>query len=210
MGRLRVLLADDHHVLVDVFKRQLESEFEIVGVLSDVHTALAEAPSLKPDVILLGLAMQHANGMEEERQLAETMPGTKLIVITMNEDPSIASEALHHWASGYLLSKSAGSELSRAIWDVSQGKRYVSGPIAQLLHEEAGPAHGQSKTLTHRQREVLELLAEGMTMREAAVRLSVTPRTVAFHKYRIMKDFALKTNSDLVRFAIRKGIITSI
>lgn len=210
MGRLRILLADDHNVALDAFKKQLETEFDIVGNVSDVHALLAEAPCLKPDVILLGLAMQHANGMEEEQRLAQTLPGTKLIVITMNEDPTVARNALQHWASGYLLQKSASPELSKAILEVSQGKRYVAEPIAHLLHEDMRPGHGQSKSLTHRQREVLQLLAEGMTMREAAARLSVTPRTVAFHKYRIMKDFSLRTNSDLVRFAIRERIITSI
>jgi DNA-binding NarL/FixJ family response regulator len=209
MGRLRILLADDHPMGLDVLKEQLEPEFEVVGSLSDIRAVLAEAPSLKPDIILLGPAMQQATGVEEEQQLAKTLPNTKLIVIAMNENPSVARDALRGWASGFPLSNAGGSEVSKTIREVNQVQRNVAEPIAHLLHEDAGMGRG-NKTLTHRQREVLQLLAEGMTMREAALRLSVTPRTVAFHKYRIMKDFSLRTNSDLVRFAIRKGIITSI
>lgn len=210
MGRLRILLADDHNLVLEVFKRLLEPEFEIVACVPDVRTLLSVAPALKPDVVLLDLGMQENSGMEAGQQLSKLLPGTKLIALTVNEDPMMAREALHQWASGYLLKKSAASELSSAIRDVRQGKRYVTESIAVVLHNDIGLMHGHNKALTQRQREVLQLLAEGLTMREAAVRLQVTPRTVAFHKYRIMKDFSLRTNSDLVRFAIREGIITNV
>jgi DNA-binding NarL/FixJ family response regulator len=204
MGRLRILLADDHNLVLESFKRILEPEFEIVACVSDVRALLSMA-TLKPDVILLDLGMLESSGMEAGQQLSKLLPGTRLIALTMNEDPIPARETLHHWASGYLLKTSAASELPLAIREVFHGRRYVTESIAVMLHNDIGAMHGH-KPLTQRQREVLQLLAEGMTMREAAVRLHVTPRTVAFHKYRIMKDFSLRTNSDLVRFAIREGI----
>ena len=209
MDRLRILLADDHNLAPEAFKKLLEPEFEIVGCVPDVRTLLSVGPTLRPDIVLLDFGMQESSCMEAGPQLSKLLPDSKLIVLTMNEDPVLARAALHHWASGYLLKKSAASELSMAIREVSHGKRYVTESIAVLLHDDTGTSHGQNKALTQRQREVLQLLAEGMTMREAANRLQVTPRTVAFHKYRIMKDFSLRTNSDLVRFAIREGIITS-
>ena len=207
MARLRILLADDHNLAPEPFKKLLEPEFEIVGCVPDVRTLLSVSPTLKPDIILLDLGTHESSSMDAGQQLSKLLPDTKLIALTMNEDPVVARAALHHWASGYLLKKSATSELPMAIREVSHGKRYVTESIAASLHDDTG--HRQNKALTQRQREVLQLLAEGLTMREAADRLQVTPRTVAFHKYRIMKDFSLRTNSDLVRFAIREGIITS-
>jgi DNA-binding NarL/FixJ family response regulator len=208
MGRLRILLADDRDLVPEVFKKLLEPEFEIVGCVPDAPTLLSVAPALRPDIVLLSLGAQSTE-MEAGQQLSKILPCAKLIALTMDENPVLAREALHHWASGYLLRKSAASELSTAVREVSHGKRYVTESLAVLLHDDTGASHGQNKSLTQRQREVLQLLAEGLTMREAADRLQVTPRTVAFHKYRIMKDFSLRTNSDLVRFAIREGIITS-
>jgi DNA-binding NarL/FixJ family response regulator len=210
MGRVRILLADDHNLVLEVFKRLLEPEFEIVACVPDARTLLSVAPALKPDIILLDLEMQESSGMQAGEQLFKLLPGAKLIALTMDEDPMPAREALHHWASGCLLKKSAASEVSMAIRDVHHGKRYVTESIAVALHNDIGAMHAHNKALTQRQREVLQLLAEGLTMREAAVRLQVTPRTVAFHKYRIMKDFSLRTNSDLVRFAIREGIIANV
>ena len=212
MGRPRVLLADDHTLVLEAFGRLLEPEFEIVATVSNGRALLSVAPDSKPDVIVLDIGMPELSGMEAGLELKRLLPSTKLIVLTMSEDSEIAREALRHWASGYLLKKSAGSELIKAIREALRGRSYVTPKIAQRLEDEfiRDPRPDRKKELTSRQREVLQLLAEGRTMKETADELHVTPRTVAFHKYRIMEDFGLKTNSDLVRFAMKERIIPSI
>jgi DNA-binding NarL/FixJ family response regulator len=212
MGRPAVLLADDHTLVLEAFKRLLEPEFEIVGTVSDGRSLLSMAPESKPDVIVLDIGMPELSGMEAGRALKRLLPNTKLIVLTMNEDPAIASEALQNWASGYLLKKSAGSELIKAIREALRGRSYVTQKVAQQLQDEfvKDPRLERKRELTRRQREVLQLLAEGRTMKETADELHVTPRTIAFHKYRIMEDFGLKTNSDLVKFAIRERVISPL
>ena len=209
MARPRILLADDHILVVEGFRKLLESQFEIVGTVSDGRSLLTVAQQLKPDVIILDIGMPLLSGMDAGRELKRLVPRTKLIVLTMNEDPDIAREALRHWASAYLIKKSSGSELINAVREVLKGKSYVTSRIAQRLMDEfvRDPRIGHTKELTPRQREVLHLLAEGRTMKETADLLHLTPRTIAFHKYRIMEEFGLKTNSDLVRFAIRERVI---
>jgi DNA-binding NarL/FixJ family response regulator len=210
MGRPRILLADDHTLVVEGFRKLLETEFEIVGVAPDGRALMAAALQHKPDVIILDIGMPLLSGIEAGRELKRLVPRTRLIVLTMNEDPDIAREALRHWASAYLVKKSAGTELTRAVREVLKGKSYVTPRLAQKLMDEfvRDPRVGRTKELTPRQREVLHLLAEGRTMKETADVLHLTPRTVAFHKYRIMDEFGLKTNSDLVRFAIREHIVS--
>jgi DNA-binding NarL/FixJ family response regulator len=210
MGRPRILLADDHTLVVEGFRKLLETEFEIVGVAPDGRALLAAALQQKPDVIVLDIGMPLLSGIDAGRELKRLVPRTRLIVLTMNEDPDIAREALRHWASAYLVKKSAGTELIRAVREVLKGKSYVTPRLAQRLMDEfvRDPRLGRTKELTPRQREVLHLLAEGRTMKETADLLHLTPRTVAFHKYRIMDEFGLKTNSDLVRFAIREHIVS--
>jgi DNA-binding NarL/FixJ family response regulator len=209
MARPRILLADDHTLVLEGFRKLLESQFEIVGTVSDGRSLLTVAQQLKPDVIILDIGMPLLSGMDAGRELKRLVPRTKLIVLTMNEDPDIAREALRHWASAYLVKKSSGSELIKAVREVLKGKSYVTSRIAQRLMDEfvRDPRIGHTKELTPRQREVLHLLAEGRTMKETADLLHLTPRTIAFHKYRIMEEFGLKTNSDLVRFAIRERVI---
>jgi DNA-binding NarL/FixJ family response regulator len=172
---------------------------------------LEVAPKLAPDVILVDLAMPSLNGMDAGERLKQSLPNTKLIVLTMTEDASVAAEVMKRWANGFLLKKSAGSELIRAIKEVLKGESYITPKMAKRLLDEfvRDPHPAQPKSLTPRQREVLQLLAEGHTMKEVADVLHVTPRTVAFHKYRIMDEFGLKTNSDLVRFAIKEHVVTA-
>lgn len=209
MGRPAILLADDHTLVVEAFKRLLEPEFDVIGTVSDGRALLAAVPDSKPDIIILDLGMPELNGMQAGVELKRILPRTKLIVLTMNEDPEIAREALRHWASGYLLKKSAGSELITAVREVLRGRPYVTPQMARRLEDEfvRDPRPDRKRVLTTRQREVLKLLAEGWTMKEVAEALHVTPRTVAFHKYRIMEEFGLKTNSDVVKFAIREKVI---
>ena len=210
MGKTRILLADDHTLVAEAFGRLLEPQFEVVGTAPDGRALLEKATQLKPDVILLDLSMPVLNGFEAGERLKKMVPHAKLIVVTMNEDTEVAAEVLRNWASGFVLKKSASTELVAAIQQVLQGKTFVTSQMTQSLLDKfvRDPDSHRSRALTPRQREVLQLLAEGRTMKEAADVLHVTPRTVAFHKYKIMEEFELKTNSDLMRFAIRERIIT--
>ncbi len=211
MRRARILLADDHRLLLEAFKKLLEPQFEVVGTARDGRVLLGAAQELKPDVIVLDIAMPQLNGLDAARRLKRMMPEVKLIFLTVNEDPDFASEAIRAGASGYVLKNSAASELFQAIEAALEGKMYVTTLIAQGMIESFQSGRNESETsgkLTLRQREVLQLLAEGRTMKEVANMLSVTPRTVAFHKYRIMEEYKLKTNAELIHFAIKKGIVT--
>ena len=210
MRRPRILLADDHILLLDAFSKLLEPEFDIVGTVSDGQALIAEAPRVLPDLIVVDLGLPLLNGMDAGRKLKELMPKVKLLVVTVNEDVSIAIEALREWAAGFLLKKSAGTELIYAIRELLAGKSYVTPPISQQLQREfiRNPASNGDKSLTPRQREVLQLLAEGHTMKEVARALSVSTRTVAFHKYQIMEDFNLHNNLELLRLALRERLVS--
>jgi DNA-binding NarL/FixJ family response regulator len=208
--RPHVLIADDHTLVVEAFKKLIEPNFEVVGTVSNGRDLLEVAPKLKPDVVLLDLGMPLLNGQDAGERLKTLLPKAKVIVLTMNEDSEIAAAAIEKWASGFLLKNSAGSELIHAINEVLKGKSYVTPRIAKKLFDRfvRDPRTERTKHLTSRQREVLQLLAEGRTMKEAADVLHVTPRTIAFHKYKIMDEFGLKTNSDLLRFAMKERLIT--
>jgi DNA-binding NarL/FixJ family response regulator len=208
--RPHVLIADDHTLVVEAFKKLIEPNFEVVGTVSNGRDLLEVAPKLKPDVVLLDLGMPLLNGQDAGERLKTLLPKAKIIVLTMNEDSEIAAAAIEKWASGFLLKNSAGTELIHAIKEVLKGKSYVTPRIAQKLFDRfvRDPRTEHTKHLTSRQREVLQLLAEGRTMKEAADVLHVTPRTIAFHKYKIMDEFGLKTNSDLLRFAMKERLIT--
>jgi DNA-binding NarL/FixJ family response regulator len=209
VAKVRILLADDHTLVAEAFKRLLEPEFEVVGAVADGRALLREAPELKPDVVLVDLNMPLLNGLDASEQLKQLLPRTKIIVLTMNEDAEIAHETLHKWASGYLLKKSAGSELVKAVREVLNGAKYVTPALENQLAEliSGDSRSDTARALTPRQREVLQLLAEGHTMKEAAAILHVATRTVAFHKYRIMQEFGLENNSDLLRLAIRQRLV---
>ncbi len=208
--RRRVILADDHTLLLEAFEKLLEPKYTVVGAVSDGRALLSAAAELKPDVIVLDIAMPLLNGLDAARQIKKTMPKVKLIFLTMNEDPNVASEAFRAGASGYLLKTSAFSELSKAIKEALCGRSYVTPAITRGMVESFIRGSGDERDapqLTPRQREVLQLLAEGRSMKEAARILKVTPRTVAFHKYRIMEQLNLKNNADLFQFALRECIV---
>jgi DNA-binding NarL/FixJ family response regulator len=211
LSKARILLADDHLLVAEALKKLLEPEFEIIGTVGDGRKLVRTAVELKPDLILIDLNMPLLNGLDAGAQLKELMPTVKIVVLTMNEDADIAAEAMGKWASGYLLKKSAGSELLKAVRDVLQGLKYVTPAINLERIEIANAREAKSesgKELTARQREVLQLLAEGHTMKEAAAILHVATRTVAFHKYRIMQDFRLENNSELLRFAMKQKLVS--
>ncbi len=209
MSRPRVLIADDHKLLVEAFVNLLEKEAEIVGTVLDGRALLKEAPRLKPDIIVLDISMPKLNGLEAAQQIKQIMPEVKLIFLTMHEDPDLAVEAFRVGASGYLLKSSAASELFQAVQEVSRGRAYVTPLIAQGMLESFAEGTGPRRVskLTARQREVLQLLAEGNTMKEVASILNIAPRTVAFHKYRMMETLGLKSNTELLRLAIEERIV---
>jgi len=207
MGKTRILLADDHAMVMEAIRQLLEPEFEVIGIAHDGRRLLQLASETRPDMVLLDLGMPSLNGFDAGQQLRKLLPATKIVVLTMNEDGDTADAALREWASGYLLKSSVGrSELSRAIVAVMNGKQYVSQPIADRRNRRfiRDPRVQQARALTYRQREVLQLLAEGLSMKEAAAVLQIKTRTIAFHKYRIMEENGLKNNSDLVRFAMKR------
>jgi DNA-binding NarL/FixJ family response regulator len=208
--KARILLADDHTLLAEAFERLLAPDYDVVGRVADGRELLDAAPRLKPDVVVLDVTMPRLNGLDAGRQLKEKMRPVKLVFLTMNEDPQVAAEAFRIGASGYLLKRSALSELPLAIREVLNNRYYVTplltkGLVGSLMHATEQPGHALA--LTARQREVLQLLAEGRSMKEVATILSVSARTVAFHKYRIMERLDIKTTAELIQFAIREHIL---
>jgi len=209
MSRPRVLLADDHTLLLGAFEKLLSEDCDVVGQVSDGRALVAAAEELKPDIVVLDISMPLLNGLEAARQIKRKLPGTKLIFVTMNEDTDLAADAFRAGASGYLLKQSATSELMAAIRQVMEGRSYVTPLITEGLmgslmhHDDSTPGH----ELTPRQREVLQLLAEGRSMKEVASLLSLTPRTVAFHKYRIMEQLKIKSSAELVQYAVKHHIV---
>jgi DNA-binding NarL/FixJ family response regulator len=206
----RVILADDHVILLEAFRTLLEPRCQVVATVGDGRALLKETQTLKPDVIVVDMSMPLLDGLEAARQLRAKMPAVKFIFLTMNEDPDLAAEAMRSGASGYLLKSSASSELFRAIQDALKGKTYVTPRIARGMQDSfIRHARGRTpqKTLTPRQREVIQLLAKGKSMKEAADILNLTPRTVAFHKYQAMEILRLKTSADLIQYAIKSRLV---
>lgn len=208
MSRVRVLIAEDHALLLGAFEKLLAAEFDVVGIASDGRAAVKAVEQLKPDVAVLDVSMPLLNGLEAGRQIKKLQADVKLVFITINEDADLAAEAFRAGASGYLLKRSAASELSTAIHEVMRGRSYVTplitdGLIGTLMH--LGEQKG-GRELTPRQREVLQLLAEGHTMKEIASLLTISPRTVAFHKYQMFDQLGVKTTAELIQYALKHHI----
>lgn len=209
MARPRVLLADDHRLIREAFARLLEADCDVVGSVADGRELLAAAHELTPDIVVLDIAMPLLNGLDAARLLKRDMPQVKVIFLTMSEDPDLAAEAFRLGASGFLLKTSAAVELLQAIREVAQGRSYITpvatrGLIDAFTRQDA-PA-GKPAQLSVRQREVLQLLAEGHTMKEIARVLKITPRTVAFHKYSMMEQLGVKSSAELVQVAIKRHL----
>ena len=207
--RPRVLLADDHALLLGAFEKLLAGECDVVGQASDGRALVAAAETLKPDLVVLDISMPLLNGLEAARQIKQKLRRVKLVFVTMNEDPDLAAEAFRVGASGYLLKRSAASELTTAIREVMQGRSYVTplitGDLVASLMQTNSRKPGHE--LTSRQREVLQLLAEGRSMKEVASVLNLTPRTVAFHKYRMMEQLKVKSTAELIQYAVKHHIV---
>ena len=213
MSRIRILLADDHVMICAAFQKLLEPQYEVVGRVGDGLALLKAAADLKPDLVLLDVCMPLLNGLDAGRQLKKLMPSIRIIFLTMKNDPDIASEALRIGASGYVLKDSQESELLQAIHDAVRGMSYLTPQIAlameqSFIHDPR--ALGRPKHLTGRQREVLQMLAEGRPMKEIAYILHISRNTVRFHKYRIMEELGITTDSELVRYAVKHAMVSSL
>lgn len=210
MKRTRIILADDHTLLLDAIKNLLEPEFEVVGMFADGQTLLDAAQVLIPDVIILDIGMPVMNGLNAGRRLKQVLPKVKLIYLTMYKDLDLAAEAFQCGASGYILKSSAASELVQAIRDALRGGFYLTSLMTKDMtgsfiqnFKRRMPPH----ELTLRQKEVLQLLAEGRPMKEVAYMLNITPRTVAFHKYTMMEQLQVKSSAELIQYAINNSIV---
>jgi DNA-binding NarL/FixJ family response regulator len=212
MQRTRVILADDHKLILDALKNLIEPEFEVVGTFGDGHALVEGAPELKPQLIVLDVGMPTMNGISAGQRLKQSMPNVKLIYLTMNQDPDLAAEAFRLGAKGYLLKSSAGSELVDALRAVVRGGSYVTPLMTEdVLGSFVNHFKNLKSTshLTLRQKEVLQLLAEGRSMKEAAYILNVSPRTVAFHKYTMMEHLHIKTSAELVQYAMSTQLLAA-
>jgi DNA-binding NarL/FixJ family response regulator len=206
MKRARIILADDHALILDTLKKLLEPEFEVIGTFAEGQALVEAAPALNPDLIVLDLSMPNMNGLNSGQRLKQLLPAVKLIYLTMNQDPDMAAEAFRLGASGYVLKHSAASELVKAIRETLRGGSYVAplltkdmvGSFIQNLKRRKRP-----RELTLRQKEVLQLLAEGRSMKEVAFILNVTPRTIAFHKYAMMEQLHVRTSAELIQYALK-------
>ena len=210
MRRPRVMLADDHRLVREAFARLLEVPCDVVGAVGDGRALIEAASELRPDIVVLDVSMPLLNGLDAGRQLKRLMPEVKLIFLTVSEDPDLAAEAFRAGASGYLLKNSAASELLKAIQEVFEGRSYVTplatqGLVGSFLRDP-GPTSPTGQ-LSTRQREVLQLLAEGRTMKEIAQIMKITPRTVAFHKYSMMHELGIKSSAGLVQYAVKLGVV---
>ena len=210
MKRPRIVIADDHVLIAQALEHLLQAEFDVVGVVSDGRALLTAAVELKPDVVVVDIGMPLLNGLDAGEQLKTLHSEIKVIYLTQNREPRLAVEAFRRKASGYLLKDSAASELTTAIRQALQGRSYVSPLIARDMLDRASSAFAGDtggRELSSREREVLQLLAEGKSMKEVAALLEISPRTVEFHKYRIMGLLGVKTNAELVQYAIKWGLI---
>ena len=209
----KVLLADDHDIVVEGLRRVLQHpDIEIVGAVNDGRSLVDAAQKLQPDVIVTDVTMPELNGIDAARQIRVNHPQIKIVFLTMHPDVTFATEALAAGGSGYVLKSSAGDELLTAIREASHGHTYVSKSIAETVKQafsaRSNTWRGPLDILTPRQREVLQLIAEGLQVKEIAARLNLSRKTVEFHKYRIMDELGLRTTAELSRYAARHGIVT--
>jgi len=212
MMKKRMLLADDHKIVLEGLRSLLEPEYEIVGAVEDGRELLAKAKELRPDVIIADISMPKLNGIEAVSQIKKTDSQIKVIFLTMHPDVTYAKRAFEAGASGYVLKHSASTELITAIEEALKGRTYVTpmiaGELMQFYKKETYIKDDITKKLTPRQREVLQLLAEGHSAKEIASILNISTRTVEFHKYRMMEELNINTTAELVQYAIKQGIVT--
>jgi DNA-binding NarL/FixJ family response regulator len=205
----RVLLADDHTLVADGIASLLREEFELVGRATNGRELVAAARRVQPDVVVTDISMPVLNGIDALRELKRVLPDIRTVVVTMHTDPHLAAEAVRAGATGYVLKQSAGAELIQAVREVHAGRVYITPLIAHELLASLATAGGGAagSRLTARQRQVLQLVAEGHTMKQVAALLSVSRRTAEAHKYQIMDVLDAHSTAELVRYAIRMGLV---
>ena len=211
MTKPRLLIADDHKIFAEGLKRLLKEDFDIAGVVADGRELVTAAEKLRPDVIVADISMPMLNGIEAVMQIKKVHPEIKVVFLTMHPDVAYAVSAFKAGASGYVLKHSAPDELITAIREGLKGRTYVTPLIAgKLLHSYQSGSHAEADTvldLTSRQREVLQLLAEGRSAKEIAAILNISTKTVEHHKYRMMEDLDIKTAAELIRYAVKQGMV---
>jgi DNA-binding NarL/FixJ family response regulator len=210
-SKIRVLLADDHKIILGGLKGLLEPEFELLGTVEDGKALVSEAVRLRPDVVVVDISMPKMNGIEAFREIRKVAPGIKAVFLTMHHDGAYAAEAFESGASAYVLKHSAPGELVTAIQEAMKGRTYVTPMIAgDLVKAYRKTSHDKdlAARLTGRQKEILQLLTEGNSAKEIAARLNISSRTVEFHKYNMMAEWDLKTSADLIRFAIKHALVS--
>ena len=211
MSKTRLLLADDHTLVAQGLEALLKDVFELVGIVHDGRSLLDAAERLRPDVIVTDLSMPLLNGLDAIQQIRARRPNTKVIILTMHSETQLAVDAFRAGASGYMLKVSPAEEIITAIQQVAQGRAYVttllSKDLITLLLEAGGHSRAGDPQLTARQREVLQLIAEGRTMKEVASILNISPRTAESHKYEIMQVLGVQTTAELIQYAIRLKLL---
>ena len=212
MKRATVLLADDHAIVVEGLRRVLETEYQVIGVVADGLALVEAAEKLSPDVIVADISMPLLNGIEAAREIRTVNQRIKIVFLSMHPDVVYVSEALQAGGSAYVLKSSAGVEILKAIGEALQGRTFVSPAIdrfrleAQIRLDQGLP--GVVYPLSPRRQQVLQMIAEGRSTKEIAESLRISPRTVEFHRYRVMKSLGLHTTAELVQYAIKHRIIT--
>ncbi|MGB9330920.1 MAG: response regulator transcription factor [Steroidobacteraceae bacterium] len=211
MSRVRVLLADDHRMVAEGLKRLLAEEFDLIGVVPDGRAMVDAAKHLKPDVIVADITMPHLNGIEALEEIEKFDPDVRVIFLTMHRDVAYARRALDAGAAGFVLKHSAPEELVLAVHAAVQGRTFITPTLAaevlQTLKRNPSEVQDPVATLTLRQREILRLLVDGLTAKQIASRLDISPRTVEFHKYRMLESLGLKGSADLIHFALQHGMV---
>ena len=212
LNRPRVLLADDHRIVAEGLKSLLSPEFDLLSVVEDGRALIEAAKKQRPDVIVADITMPHLNGLDALVRLKQDNPHVKVVILTMHQEVAYARRALEAGAAGYVLKHSAPAELVAAIRAAVEGKTYITpalaGEVFKALHRSPEAADDPVRSLTPRQREILQLLAEGRSAKEIGDTLHISARTVEFHKYQMMEAKGLRSSADLVRFAIKHGLVT--
>jgi DNA-binding NarL/FixJ family response regulator len=211
MAAIRVVLADDHAIVAEALEALLKTTFNLLAVVNDGRALLKSVEKLRPDVVVTDISMPLLNGVDAVRQIKNIRPETKIVMLTMHTEVQLAVEAFRAGASGYVLKSSAGEELITAIQEASKGRSYLTPLIAKDLLSvltEAKSSGTPEAKITARQREVLQLIAEGRTMKEIASILHISSRTAESHKYEMMQSLGLGTTAELIQYAIRLNLVT--